>query len=153
MITSSTWVYNWDWDHLNSRVDEVLDIIGLATVSKKKKIKIFHWECGKCLAIGILSWTNLISHFDEPINGLDPSGNKEVRKLCWNSKKSRAWFVLFQPFAVRVGTNCWLFCHDEQGKSPGNFGARPTWHTRWRKISIWPPNDNLRMQDVLRKKI
>lgn len=67
---------------LDKQVDQVLDLVGLADVSKRKKAKHFSLGMRQRLAIGmaILDFPDFLI-LDEPINGLDPVGIKEVREL------------------------------------------------------------------------
>lgn len=67
---------------LDKRVEEVLQLVGLADVPKRKKAKNFSLGMRQRLAIGmaILDFPDFLI-LDEPINGLDPVGIKEVREL------------------------------------------------------------------------
>lgn len=67
---------------LDTRVQEILTLVGLADVPKKKAVKNFSLGMRQRLAIGlaILDHPNFLI-LDEPINGLDPVGIKEVREL------------------------------------------------------------------------
>lgn len=67
---------------LDKRVAEVLHLVGLADVSRRKTSKNFSLGMRQRLAIGLA----ILDHpdfliLDEPINGLDPAGIKEVREL------------------------------------------------------------------------
>ena len=64
------------------RVDEVLDITGLASVAKKR-VKGFSLGMGQRLGIAAaLLGDPGVLLFDEPVNGLDPEGVKWVRETC-----------------------------------------------------------------------
>ncbi|MEB3959347.1 ATP-binding cassette domain-containing protein [Streptomyces kunmingensis] len=64
-----------------SRVDEVLDTVGLTAVAKKKA-KGFSLGMGQRLGIaGALLGDPKILMFDEPVNGLDPEGIHWIRNL------------------------------------------------------------------------
>ncbi|MCL7381572.1 ABC transporter ATP-binding protein [Streptomyces sp. 35G-GA-8] len=64
-----------------SRVDEVLDMVGLSAVAKKKP-KGFSLGMGQRLGIAsALLGDPEILMFDEPVNGLDPEGIHWVRNL------------------------------------------------------------------------
>ncbi|MER5948211.1 ABC transporter ATP-binding protein [Streptomyces sp. NPDC001904] len=64
-----------------SRVDEVLDTVGLTGVAKKKS-KGFSLGMGQRLGIaGALLGDPQILMFDEPVNGLDPEGIHWIRNL------------------------------------------------------------------------
>ncbi|QKW10849.1 ABC transporter ATP-binding protein [Streptomyces sp. NA04227] len=64
-----------------SRVDEVIDTVGLTAVAKKKS-KGFSLGMGQRLGIaGALLGDPRILMFDEPVNGLDPEGIHWIRNL------------------------------------------------------------------------
>ncbi|WP_338700615.1 ABC transporter ATP-binding protein [Streptomyces sp. Q6] len=64
-----------------SRVDEVLDTVGLTAVARKKA-KGFSLGMGQRLGIaGALLGDPQILMFDEPVNGLDPEGIHWIRNL------------------------------------------------------------------------
>ncbi|EGE41738.1 ATP-binding cassette domain-containing protein [Streptomyces sp. SID4928] len=65
----------------SSRVDEVLDMVGLTAVAKKKS-KGFSLGMGQRLGIAsALLGDPEILMFDEPVNGLDPEGIHWIRNL------------------------------------------------------------------------
>ncbi|MFI7503706.1 ABC transporter ATP-binding protein [Streptomyces sp. NPDC049687] len=65
----------------DSRVDEVLDTVGLTAVARKKA-KGFSLGMGQRLGIaGALLGDPRILMFDEPVNGLDPEGIHWIRTL------------------------------------------------------------------------
>ncbi|MCB5954882.1 ATP-binding cassette domain-containing protein [Enterococcus sp. CWB-B31] len=64
------------------RIDEVLEFVGLANVDKKKVFKDYSLGMKQRLGIGLAILDNpefLI--LDEPVNGLDPQGIVEIRKI------------------------------------------------------------------------
>ncbi|MGD9482285.1 ABC transporter ATP-binding protein [Streptomyces sp. TRM70308] len=64
-----------------SRVDEVLDLVGLRSVARKRS-KGFSLGMGQRLGIAAaLLGDPKILMFDEPVNGLDPEGIRWVREL------------------------------------------------------------------------
>jgi ABC-2 type transport system ATP-binding protein len=64
-----------------SRVDEVLSIVGLDTVTRKRSGE-FSLGMGQRLGIaGALLGDPEVLMFDEPVNGLDPDGVRWVRRL------------------------------------------------------------------------
>ncbi len=66
----------------NARVDEVIELTGIAEVSKKRAGK-FSLGMGQRLGIaGALLGDPRIVMFDEPVNGLDPDGVLWVRHLA-----------------------------------------------------------------------
>jgi ABC-2 type transport system ATP-binding protein len=65
-----------------SRVDEVLDIVGLSEVAKKRVGK-FSLGMGQRLGIAAaLLGDPAVILLDEPVNGLDPEGIRWMRTLC-----------------------------------------------------------------------
>ena len=140
-------------DQLNSRVEEVLDIIGLATVSKKKKSKNFSLGMRQRLAIGmaILDQPDFLI-LDEPINGLDPSGIKEVRKLLLELKEKQGMTVLISSHLLsELEQIADYFVMMSKGKVLEILEQDQLSHKMKKNIYL-ATNDNLRMQDVLEEK-
>lgn len=140
-------------DQLNSRVEEVLDIIGLATVSKKKKSKKFSLGMRQRLAIGmaILDQPDFLI-LDEPINGLDPSGIKEVRKLLLKLKEKQGMTVLISSHLLsELEQIADYFVMMSKGKVLEILEQDQLSHKMKKNIYL-ATNDNLRMQDVLEEK-
>jgi ABC-2 type transport system ATP-binding protein len=77
-----------------SRVDEVLDVVGLASVAHKRA-GTFSLGMGQRLGIaGALLGDPSVLLFDEPINGLDPEGIRWVRNLLKGlGREGRTVFV------------------------------------------------------------
>jgi ABC-2 type transport system ATP-binding protein len=77
-----------------SRVDEVLEIVGLANVARKR-VGTFSLGMGQRLGIAAaLLGDPSVLLFDEPINGLDPEGIRWVRNLLKGlGKEGRTVFV------------------------------------------------------------
>ena len=137
-------------DQLNSRVEEVLDIIGLATVSKKKKSKNFSLGMRQRLAIGmaILDQPDFLI-LDEPINGLDPSGIKEVRKLLLKLKEKQGMTVLISSHLLsELEQIADYFVMMSKGKVL-EILEQDHLSNKMEKNIYLATNDNLRMQDVL----
>ena len=140
-------------DQLNSRVEEVLDIIGLATVSKKKKSKNFSLGMRQRLAIGmaILDQPDFLI-LDEPINGLDPSGIKEVRKLLLELKEKQGMTVLISSHLLsELEQIADYFVMMSKGRVLEILEQDHLAHKMKKNIYL-ATNDNLRMQDVLEEK-
>ena len=135
---------------LNSRVEEVLDIIGLATVSKKKKAKNFSLGMRQRLAIGmaILDQPDFLI-LDEPINGLDPSGIKEIRKLLLELKEKQGMTVLISSHLLsELEQIADYFVMMSKGKVL-EILEQDHLSNKMEKSIYLATNDNLRMQDVL----
>ena len=77
-----------------SRVDEVLDVVGLTSVAHKRA-GTFSLGMGQRLGIaGALLGDPSVLLFDEPINGLDPEGIRWVRNLLKGlGREGRTVFV------------------------------------------------------------
>jgi ABC-2 type transport system ATP-binding protein len=77
-----------------SRVDEVLSIVGLDSVTRKRAGQ-FSLGMGQRLGIaGALLGDPEVLMFDEPVNGLDPDGVRWVRQLmCSLAAEGRTVFV------------------------------------------------------------
>lgn len=84
------------------RVDEVMDLTGLASVQKTKAGK-FSLGMGQRLAIAAVllgNPRNLV--LDEPVNGLDAEGVKWVRDLCRNCVADGRAVLLSSPLMNEV---------------------------------------------------
>jgi len=79
---SHLWILAQYNDIAKSRVDEVLEIVGLAAVARKRVGK-FSLGMGQRLGIAaaLLGDPGVIL-LDEPVNGLDPEGIRWIRTLC-----------------------------------------------------------------------
>ena len=78
-----------------ARIAEVLSLVGLSHVDKKKKVKDFSLGMRQrmAIALAILDFPDFLV-LDEPVNGLDPSGIKEMRKIIHNLRDNYGITVL-----------------------------------------------------------
>lgn len=83
-----------------SHIKKVLDIVGLQQI-EKKKVKEFSLGMRQRLAIGraIVAKPKILI-LDEPINGLDPIGIKEVRELLVMLKQQYGMTILISSHIV-----------------------------------------------------
>lgn len=78
-----------------ARIAEVLSLVGLSQVDKKKKVKDFSLGMRQrmAIALAILDFPDFLV-LDEPVNGLDPSGIKEMREIIHNLRDNYGITVL-----------------------------------------------------------
>ncbi|HFI0470502.1 TPA: ATP-binding cassette domain-containing protein [Streptococcus suis] len=79
----------------NERIQQVLDLVGLGDVDRKKKVKNFSLGMRQrmSIALAIIDFPEFLI-LDEPINGLDPSGIKEVRDIILRLRDEYGMTVL-----------------------------------------------------------
>lgn len=77
------------------RIEEVLGLVGLADVDRKKKVKDFSLGMRQrmAIALAILDFPDFLI-MDEPVNGLDPAGIKEMRDIIHNLRDTYGITVL-----------------------------------------------------------
>ncbi|HFU4459323.1 TPA: ATP-binding cassette domain-containing protein [Streptococcus suis] len=77
------------------RIQQVLDLVGLGDVDRKKKVKNFSLGMRQrmSIALSIIDFPEFLI-LDEPINGLDPSGIKEVRDIILRLRDEYGMTVL-----------------------------------------------------------
>jgi ABC-2 type transport system ATP-binding protein len=80
---------------LPKRIDEVLDIVGLDSVDKQKKVKSYSYGMKQRLSIAtsLISLPELLV-LDEPLNGLDPHGIPELRGLLTRLNREHGITIL-----------------------------------------------------------
>jgi lantibiotic transport system ATP-binding protein len=95
-LTAKQNVLVWQKIHQcnKNRIDEVLDIVGLAETGNKKAINFsLGMKQRLGLAIALLNQPNLLI-LDEPTNGLDPNGIIEIRELLIKLNKEQGITIL-----------------------------------------------------------
>lgn len=98
-------------------IDEVLNLVGLKDI-EKKKTKNFSLGMKQRLgiAMALLSDPELLV-LDEPINGLDPIGIKQIRELLLKLNKERGITILISSHILSELTQtCNRFCFINNGK-------------------------------------
>ncbi|HFI0150911.1 TPA: ATP-binding cassette domain-containing protein [Streptococcus suis] len=77
------------------RIQQVLNLVGLGDVDRKKKVKNFSLGMRQrmSIALAIIDFPEFLI-LDEPINGLDPSGIKEVRDIILHLRDEYGMTVL-----------------------------------------------------------
>lgn len=77
------------------RIQQVLDLVGLGDVDRKKKVKNFSLGMRQrmSIALAIIDFPEFLI-LDEPINGLDPSGIKDVRDIILRLRDEYGMTVL-----------------------------------------------------------
>lgn len=77
------------------RIAQVLKLVGLSDVDKKKRVKDFSLGMRQrmAIALAILDFPDFLI-LDEPINGLDPSGIKEMREIIHNLRDTYGMTIL-----------------------------------------------------------
>lgn len=79
---------------LDKNIDEMLDLVGLKDAGKKKaKNYSLGMKQRLAIAISLLGDPEFLM-LDEPINGLDPTGIKEIRELILKLNKERSITIL-----------------------------------------------------------
>lgn len=79
----------------DERIKEVLALVGLSDVDRKKKVKNFSLGMRQrmAIALAIIDFPDFLI-LDEPINGLDPSGIKEIRDIILNLRDTYGITIL-----------------------------------------------------------
>lgn len=79
----------------DERIKEVLALVGLSDVDRKKKVKNFSLGMRQrmAIALAIIDFPDFLI-LDEPINGLDPSGIKEMRDIILNLRDTYGITIL-----------------------------------------------------------
>lgn len=101
----------------NSRIDEVLKIVGLSDVGKKP---VKHYSLGMRqrlgIAIALLSNPEIMI-LDEPINGLDPEGIVEIRELLLKlNREQHITIVISSHFLSELSLLCTDYIFINKGK-------------------------------------
>ncbi len=104
------------YDIQPNRIDEVLQMVDLSD-AKHKKVK--NYSLGMKQRLGI---AQSIMHnpdiliLDEPLNGLDPRGIKEVRELLFRLRDQGKTILISSHLLSEVEKSCDYFCIIDKGK-------------------------------------
>lgn len=135
------------------RVDEVLEIVGLADTGNKKA-KNFSLGMRQRLGIaGALLTNPEIMVLDEPINGLDPEGIVEIRELLLKlNKENNITILISSHILAELSQMCtdYLFIH--HGKIRKFVSSEELRRLSRANYIIHTDNDNL-AEKVLRNKL
>ncbi len=99
-----------------SRIDEILQMVDLSD-AKHKKVK--NYSLGMKQRLGIaqsLMHDPNILILDEPLNGLDPLGIKEVRELLFRLRDQGKTILISSHLLSEVEKSCDYFCIIDKGK-------------------------------------
>lgn len=136
-----------------SNIDKLLDLVGLKNVDKKK-CKNFSLGMKQRLSIAISLLNNpdfLI--LDEPINGLDPSGIKEIRELILKLNNKRKITILISSHILgelnKIATKYGII---KNGTLLEEFTASEL-DKRWRKSITLITNDTQKASYILKNNI
>ncbi len=99
-----------------NRIDEVLELVGL---SKRKEDKVKTYSLGMKQRLGIaqalLSEPKIVI-LDEPTNGLDPSGMREIRELIMSlAKEKKITFFISSHLLSEIQLMCNRVCIINKG--------------------------------------
>ena len=135
-----------------SVVDEVLEIVGL-TGTGRKKAKNFSLGMKQRLAIALaLIDEPEFLYLDEPINGLDPMGIKDMRDLLLKLNKGLGITILISSHIlgelVKIATAYGVI---DAGKLVAQFSADELKSRVRPKLKV-KTNDNLRACDIFKSK-
>lgn len=98
------------------RIDEVLHMVDLGEV-KNKKAKDYSLGMKQRLGIAQSLLHNPdILLLDEPLNGLDPSGIKDIRELLFKLRDQGKTILISSHLLSEVEKSCDYFCIIDQGK-------------------------------------
>lgn len=98
------------------RIDEVLDLVSLSNAKHKKTSE---YSLGMKQRLGIaqsLLHNPKILILDEPLNGLDPSGIKEIRELLFRLRDEGKTILVSSHLLSEVEKSCDYFCIINEGK-------------------------------------
>ncbi len=89
-----------------NRIDEILDMVGLAH-ARNKKVKHFSMGMKQRLGIGMAVFHDPdLLILDEPVNGLDPSGIQEMRTLFLNLRQMGKTLLLSSHLLSEIEKTC-----------------------------------------------
>lgn len=98
------------------RIDEILETVGL---SDSKRMKVKRYSLGMKQRLGIaqsLLHNPRILILDEPVNGLDPRGIKEIRELLFRLKEQGKTIFISSHLLDEIEKTCDYVCIIDKGK-------------------------------------
>ena len=107
------------------RIDEVLDLVGLSG-SGKKKCQEFSIGMRQRLGIAMALLTKPeVLILDEPVNGLDPEGMVEIKRILKRiSKEEKTTILISSPLLSELSEVCTDFSLISHGKLIENLSAK-----------------------------
>ena len=135
------------------RIDEILDIVGLAD-TEKKHVEKFSLGMRQRLGIGmaLLSKPEILI-LDEPINGLDPEGIVEIRHILKKlSEEQNVTILISSHILSELSELCTDFSIINHGKLIENLSSDELMHKCKGRIAI-KTNDINRTASLLEEKL
>lgn len=139
--------------YIAGRVEDVLKLVGLYD---RRKDKVGKYSLGMKQRLGIaqalLSRPKLLI-LDEPTNGLDPSGIKEIREIIINLAHEKNMAVLISSHALaELQQICDRFLIIQKGKIAASFTAGELSGAHEKGSLVFTVDDVVAARDILKEK-